>query len=154
MPVRRHRLGALAALIDTAVAAGSGTVGAAGSTPRAAPGAAPPEANQSLRRWSAAAIALLPLVACACVGNTAAASPPASSAPVLSGPPPAPHPVKLHRSPRYRRPPQFVMISFDGSGDPVLWKHWRAVGRHTGARFSLNARIPSFASSLMKTLAE
>ena len=29
-----------------------------------------------------------------------------------------------------------MMISFDGSGDPLLWKHWRAVGWRTGARFS------------------
>ena len=28
------------------------------------------------------------------------------------------------------------MISFDGSGDAALWRHWRAVGHRTGARFS------------------
>jgi peptidoglycan/xylan/chitin deacetylase (PgdA/CDA1 family) len=134
MPVRRHRSGALAALIDSAAAAGSGAVGAAGSTPRAARGAAPPEANPSPRWWRAA-IALLPLIACGCVGNGAAASPSASSAPALSQPP-ASHPAKHHQSQRYQRPPQFVMISFDGSGDPVLWKHWRSVGRRTGARFT------------------
>src|SRR5438128_3065344 len=134
MPVRRHCSGALAALIDTAAAAGFGTVGAAGSTPRAARGAAPPEANPGPRQWCAA-IALLPLIACACVGNNAAAVPPVSSAPAVARPP-ASHPARVHQSQRYQRPPQFVMISFDGSGDPVLWKHWRAVGRRTGARFS------------------
>src|SRR5438445_6840118 len=134
MPVRRHRSGALAALIDTAAAAGSGAVGAAGSTPRAAPGAAPPEANPTLRRWYGAVV-LLSLIACACAGNSAAASPPASSAPALSEPP-ATQPVKHRQSSRYQRPPQFVMISFDGSGDPALWKHWRSVGRRTGARFT------------------
>src|SRR5437763_14247534 len=131
MPVRRHRLGALAALIDTAAAAGSGTVGTAGSTPRAAPGAAPPEANPSPRRWPAAALALLPLVACACVGNTAAASPPASLAPALYGPEPAPHPAKLHHSPRYRQPPLFVMISVERLGNSLLCKLWRTGGTAT-----------------------
>jgi hypothetical protein len=28
------------------------------------------------------------------------------------------------------------MISFDGSGDVALWRHWRAVAARTGARFS------------------
>jgi hypothetical protein len=28
------------------------------------------------------------------------------------------------------------MISFDGSGDAALWRHWRAVANRTGARFS------------------
>jgi peptidoglycan/xylan/chitin deacetylase (PgdA/CDA1 family) len=35
-----------------------------------------------------------------------------------------------------RRPPQFVVASFDGSGDAGLWRYWRAVGRRTGARFT------------------
>jgi hypothetical protein len=37
---------------------------------------------------------------------------------------------------RFRRPPQFVMISFDGSGDADLWRHWREVGRRDSARFT------------------
>jgi hypothetical protein len=37
---------------------------------------------------------------------------------------------------RYHRPPQFVMISFDGSGNAALWRHWRAVSARTGAHFS------------------
>jgi peptidoglycan/xylan/chitin deacetylase (PgdA/CDA1 family) len=34
------------------------------------------------------------------------------------------------------RPPQFVVASFDGAGDPGLWRYWREVGRRTGARFT------------------
>ena len=81
-------------------------------------------------------MALIALLGAACAGNSAAASPPASSAPTLSRPPISQPVEHHHRRARYRRPPQFVMISFDGSGDPVLWKHWRAVGNRTGARFT------------------
>jgi hypothetical protein len=49
-------------------------------------------------------------------------------------PAPTPAPAAVPR--RYHRPPQFVMISFDGSGDAALWKHWRAVSAATGAHFS------------------
>jgi len=79
-------------------------------------------------------MAVLLVAATACSGSRAGDSgtgpSPATSAPASSTvalPPPAP---------RYRRPPQFVMVSFDGSGDPRLWRHWRAVGARTGARFS------------------
>jgi hypothetical protein len=34
------------------------------------------------------------------------------------------------------RPPQFVVVSFDGAADVDLWRHWRAVGQQTGARFT------------------
>jgi hypothetical protein len=51
--------------------------------------------------------------------------------------PPPPAPVSHRKtSARYHRPPQFVMISFDGSGDAGIWRHWRAVANRTGARFS------------------
>jgi peptidoglycan/xylan/chitin deacetylase (PgdA/CDA1 family) len=135
MPARRHRSGTLAALITAVAAAVPEALGAAGRTPRAAPGAASPEANLGRRGLCAASIALLPIIACACAGNNAAASPVASS---QASPPQSPssHSPRLLRHPRYRRPPQFVMISFDGSGDPALWRHWRAVGRRTGARFT------------------
>src|SRR5436190_310367 len=135
MPARRHRSGTLAALITAVAAAVPEALGAVARTPRAAPGAASPEANLGRRRLCAASIALLPIIACACAGNSAAASPVASSQLTLPQPPTS-RPSKLRQRPRYRRPPQFVMISFDGSGDPALWKHWRAVGRPTGARLT------------------
>ncbi len=34
------------------------------------------------------------------------------------------------------RPPQLIMISFDGSGSTDLMRYWRNVGHETGARFS------------------
>src|SRR3954449_3406 len=35
-----------------------------------------------------------------------------------------------------RRPPQFLVISFDGSGGVRLWPYWRSVARRAGARFT------------------
>jgi hypothetical protein len=34
------------------------------------------------------------------------------------------------------RPPQFIMVSFDGSGSTDLMQYWRDVGARTGAKFS------------------
>ena len=34
------------------------------------------------------------------------------------------------------RPPQFVIVSFDGSGGARLWSYWRAVARRARAHFS------------------
>jgi hypothetical protein len=34
------------------------------------------------------------------------------------------------------RPPQFVVVSFDGSGGSRLWRYWRSVGRRAGAHFT------------------
>src|SRR6266480_8139431 len=45
-----------------------------------------------------------------------------------------PHPRKPTPSPK--RPPQFVVVSFDGSGGVRLWPYWRAVARRAGARFT------------------
>ncbi len=132
MPASRHRSGAIAALISAVAAAVSGAVGAVGRKPRAAPGAASPEANPPLRRCAAGVSVALSLAACACVGTSHAASP---SAPPQT-PPESTDRVAVKHAARYRRPPQFVMISFDGSGDPSLWKGWRAVGHRTGARFT------------------
>ena len=63
-------------------------------------------------------MAVLLVAATACSGSRAGdsgtgPSPATSALPpsALALPPPAP---------RYRRPPQFVMVSFDGSGDPKL----------------------------------
>src|SRR5213593_645103 len=39
--------------------------------------------------------------------------------------------------PRARaRPPQFVVVSFDGSGGTQLWPYWRGVARKVQARFT------------------
>src|SRR5438067_7066460 len=79
--------------------------------------------------------AMAVLAASACSGASSAghgADPATHRAPA----PPASPPPRPHRHWRYRRPPQFVMISFDGSGDVPLWRHWRAVSKRTGAHFS------------------
>jgi hypothetical protein len=34
------------------------------------------------------------------------------------------------------RPPQFLVVSFDGSGGTQLWPYWRAVARQAGAHFT------------------
>jgi len=34
------------------------------------------------------------------------------------------------------RPPQFVVVSFDGSGGVRLWPYWRSVARRAGAHFT------------------
>jgi hypothetical protein len=83
--------------------------------------------------WSARHSSLAMIVLTGCSGGTVAA--PATHHAAAA--PPETHVV--HRQPPPRpplRPPQFVMISFDGSGDAALWKHWREVGHSTGARFT------------------
>jgi peptidoglycan/xylan/chitin deacetylase (PgdA/CDA1 family) len=129
MLARRHRTGALAAPVDAVDATVPGAVGAVGTTPRAAPGAAPPEAQHGRTALAVLAALLVP-VACACAGSSFAGTSSVPAPPSSSRPPPAARPR------RYARPPQFVMISFDGSGDAALWRHWRAVGHRTGARFT------------------
>lgn len=46
--------------------------------------------------------------------------------------------TKIHRvaQPRPWRPPQFVVVSFDGSGGVRLWPYWRGVARRAGAHFT------------------
>jgi hypothetical protein len=34
------------------------------------------------------------------------------------------------------RPPQFVVVSFEGAGGAPLWRYWRSVAKRTGARFT------------------
>ena len=46
--------------------------------------------------------------------------------------PPAPRKPK----PPPLRPPQFVVVSFDGSGGERMWTYWRAVARHAHAHFT------------------
>src|SRR5256885_4774595 len=47
---------------------------------------------------------------------------------------PRPHPRKPAPSPK--RPPQFVVVSFDGSGGVRLWPYWRALARRGPPPFS------------------
>ena len=48
-----------------------------------------------------------------------------------------PPPTAAHREPsRARRPPQFIVASFDGSGGARLWAYWRAVARSAHAHFT------------------
>src|SRR5436190_17201163 len=35
-----------------------------------------------------------------------------------------------------RRPPQFVVVSFDGAGGAPLWRYWRSVAKRAHAHFS------------------
>src|SRR5688500_1193762 len=37
------------------------------------------------------------------------------------------------------RPPQFVLVSFDGAGGVRLWPYWRFVARSVGAHFTFFA---------------
>jgi hypothetical protein len=47
-------------------------------------------------------------------------------------------PVHAHRRHRVRphRPPQFLVVSFDGSGGVRLWPYWRSVARRAHAHFT------------------
>ena len=62
--------------------------------------------------------------------------------PSRTAPTPATHPVvRLWLLPRKpapapRRPPQFLVVSFDGSGGIRLWPYWRAVARRAHAHFT------------------
>jgi hypothetical protein len=57
-----------------------------------------------------------------------AAPPPRHSAPAVRPHAPVKHPVK--------RPPQFVISSFDGSGGARLWQYWRTVAKQAHAHFT------------------
>ena len=53
--------------------------------------------------------------------------------------PPAPAHTVRYQRPLARvaaRPPQFIVVSFDGSGGAQLWKYWRAVARKAHAHFT------------------
>jgi peptidoglycan/xylan/chitin deacetylase (PgdA/CDA1 family) len=55
--------------------------------------------------------------------------------PIAPPPPPPPPPVVRHARPRPVRP-QFVVVSFDGSGGIRLWPYWRSVARRAQAHFT------------------
>src|SRR5438046_617963 len=51
-------------------------------------------------------------------------------------------PAVVHAGPKPERkrvparPPQFVVVSFDGSGGERLWQYWRGVAREADAHFT------------------
>src|SRR5438128_487567 len=49
-------------------------------------------------------------------------------------------PAVRHASPKQKppplRPPQFVVVSFDGSGGERMWTYWRSVARRAHAHFT------------------
>ncbi|HEY6151749.1 MAG TPA: hypothetical protein VIW19_14600 [Gaiellaceae bacterium] len=56
---------------------------------------------------------------------------------VATVPPPVVHSVRVRPRPRARRRrPQFVVVSFDGSGGIRLWPYWRSVARRAHAHFT------------------
>ncbi len=60
--------------------------------------------------------------------------------PSRTAPDPAPTrqtpPRHVPPRPKHRKPPQFVVVSFDGSGGIRLWPYWRAVARRAHAHFT------------------
>jgi hypothetical protein len=84
----------------------------------------------------AAAIVAVTLLSVACAapsGRGTGITPPTPAHAAVASPPsapPAPSP------PDATRPPQFVVVSFDGAGDVDLWRYWRAVGRRDNAHFT------------------
>src|SRR5437764_14643455 len=55
--------------------------------------------------------------------------------PILARNPPRAARVTPAR-PRHSRPPQFVVVSFDGSGGSDMFEYWRAVARRVHAHFT------------------
>jgi peptidoglycan/xylan/chitin deacetylase (PgdA/CDA1 family) len=53
--------------------------------------------------------------------------------PHIERPPRTPEPRQARPS---TRPPQFVVVSFDGGGGDRLWTYWRPIARRTGAHFT------------------
>jgi hypothetical protein len=53
-----------------------------------------------------------------------------AAAPARKPPPPKPPP------PPPLRPPQFIVVSFDGSGGERMWTYWRSVARRARAHFT------------------
>lgn len=76
-------------------------------------------------------------------GSTAAGvttSPPASASPVATGTVEAPVEPEAFFTPRRlapgERPPQFVIVSFDGAGSHEKWRYWRQVADRAHLRFT------------------
>ena len=77
---------------------------------------------------------LVPFAFAGCVAGIALAAvprePPQHAAPVRHHAPP------LEQKAAPLRPPQFVVVSFDGAGGESMWTYWRAVARRAHAHFT------------------
>ena len=80
---------------------------------------------------AAAGLAVVLLAGCSAPSGRGAAHTPAAPAP-----PPAASGPQATLAPDSGRPPQFVAVSFDGSGDVGLWRYWRAVARRDHAHLT------------------
>lgn len=73
-------------------------------------------------------------------GGDTASTNPGSDSTEQSVPTTVPAPVRetLHLpvTPAGERPPQFLVVSFDGAGGQPLWAYWRDVGRRANASFT------------------
>jgi hypothetical protein len=82
-------------------------------------------------RWLLAVVATAVLTSSAldlrAVSHPQRAAPP----PVYVRPKPKPRPKRVPA-----RPPQFIVVSFDGSGGARLWQYWRGVARQAHAHFT------------------
>src|SRR5438477_12961636 len=76
---------------------------------------------------------LVPIALAACAAGIALAA-------VPHEPPQHAAAVRRHARPKEKaaplRPPQFVVVSFDGSGGKSMWTYWRAVARRAHAHFT------------------
>ncbi len=84
-----------------------------------------------MRRFLLAVLLGVVLVGCGAQGRRTV-SPPASRP---AAPRPGSRPAPSHRA-TPARPPQFVLVSFDGSGGARLWRYWRGVAKRTHAHFT------------------
>jgi hypothetical protein len=66
-------------------------------------------------------------------GRSGPSAPESAHPAALAAVVPAFDPVKLKPG---ERPPQFVVVSFDGAGDHDKWTYWRGVAQRSGMRFT------------------
>ena len=100
-------------------------------------------AHRTRRHHRVVSVAVLGVVLGACSAHSApsrqpVAAPVVAVSPRVSSPPAAPsaHDAALLSLPITRagqRPPQFVVVSFDGAGGRPLWKYWRDATAAAGA---------------------
>jgi hypothetical protein len=100
----------------------------------------------SQARWALAALAAVGLTFVLLGPSVLLGAPPVTSAARVPAAPAVP-PTSVYRAPALAeagsiavtpagRPPQFVVLSFDGAGSTDLWQHWRDVGARDHAHFT------------------